>query len=92
MKGNFKMTTIYLVNACDSYEGHSTICAFNSKSDAESLVKYCQEFDKMRPICPDIDAGNEVWVEWDEKYKTWGKTHPAGCEHEYYGIEEISLK
>jgi hypothetical protein len=85
------MTTIYLVNAGTDYEGHSTVKAFTDRSKAEELAEKCREIDKTLPLSLSLQASDEEWEEYSQKYDKWVVNHPAGYEHDYYAVEEVEL-
>ena len=92
------MKTIYLIMAHTNYEGSDVVCAFEDKNEADIFLKCCENYEKKRPQCPEIDdtpENNLLWDKFHTKIKKWEKHHPAGMSNtsqDSFGISEIELR
>jgi len=69
---------IFILMDCTEYEGCDAIVAFESIESAEKMKLAAEEYDAIRPDCPDMDADNEIWDSYGEILKVWKKSHPLG--------------
>lgn len=97
IKGETKVTTIYIVYGWTAYESSDDICAFVNKSDAEAFAESLRVYDETRPLFvtkheQGTGAHEKAFDRYWAKEQKWTKAHPAGCERNNWDIFELELR
>jgi hypothetical protein len=86
-------STIYVVQATVTYEGSDPVCAFTTETAANDFVKRCNDHEAKYRNCPELNAPEEEWQEWQAHTDRWEKRHPAKPYFKRdYSVTKLKLK
>lgn len=72
------MRFIYLAIAKTDYEGFSVIKGFDDEEQAETFCSEVTLYEQGKRYCPEVDAPDEEWREFEAWQSAFYLGHPAG--------------
>lgn len=86
------MTIAFLVMATDNVYAHKKpipLRVFHDRAQAEGWVNDLIDYHLSPP-----EDDREIWNDYKDRLKEWGRVHPAGAEasqYQHFGIYEVPL-